>query len=129
MSALIYFINTETGSSKTSIEQAWGQPSGSWKDQYKKPLKISDVYKKPKQYDKSEILKPFDVKLTDLFGINCTIQDIEEVKDMNKDLLKLKADLKLKNAEMAKKKEEEEILVTAMNLVFFQMKMLNLILI
>lgn len=118
--ALIHYINTETGASKTSCEQSWGKPTGDWKDQYKKPLKITDTFKKPKKFaNKTPMHEPYDLKLSDLLGIKSTLLEIEKVKHLNKHDLQMKSDLRKKNAELQSKQEEESILVAALNLICF----------
>ena len=72
--SLIYYINSDTSASKTSLEQEWGKPSDRQKEQYSKPLLVSKVYQK-KVKQKQNNLKPYNLKYSDVAHINCPIRD------------------------------------------------------
>ncbi|KAH0535139.1 hypothetical protein KQX54_014026 [Cotesia glomerata] len=69
--ALIYYINKDTGESKTSEEQSWGKPSSSQlaKEIFAKPLIITDEFSLKKIYG-----PVYDVQSSELEEINCSFQ-------------------------------------------------------
>lgn len=74
--ALIHFLNSYTGASKTSVEQEWGKPSASQigKEQYSKPLLVTNAFKRKKEI--LNRIRPYKLQLDDIKRINSPLATV-----------------------------------------------------
>lgn len=115
--ALIHFLNSYTGASKTSVEQEWGKPSAReiGKEKYSQPLLITSTFKKKKP--KTELIPLYNLQLAKFKSINCPLTDVLKRENVHEAEIAASSVLKSILNQVVKEYDENNVDVCALTLI------------
>lgn len=87
IAAVIWYINNEDGTSKTSLPQEWGTPTNSAQNKYKKGKRIEDLFPRKKLKANTIVTTPIChstlVDSYDIFDIPCSFSNMLKVTSLS----------------------------------------------